>query len=63
MSDPTPPNELALVGENRDDPEQLLLQDAVGNYYVYELPDGDTRPVEPDEHWTIEEDSTDDVFS
>lgn len=60
---PTPPNELAVVGENKDDPEQLLLRDAEGNYYAYSLPEEDPRPVDPDERWTVEEESIPDLFA
>jgi hypothetical protein len=63
MSDNTPPNEFAVVGENKDDPDELLLQDPNGAYYALALPDGETTPVTPDEHWCIETDSTEDVFS
>ena len=63
MSDATPPNEFAVVGENKDDPDQLLLQDPNGAYYALTLPDGEARPIAPDEHWSVETDTTDDVFS
>jgi hypothetical protein len=48
------PNDLAVVGEHKEDPEQLLLQDAEGNYYAYTLPSGDPEPVDPDEEWAVE---------
>ena len=57
-----PPNELAVVGERKDDPEQLLLRDAEGNYYAYALPDGDPEPVEPDEAWEVEPVPTQELF-
>jgi hypothetical protein len=57
IPDPTPPNELAVVGENKDDPEQLLLLGEDGNYYAYNLPEDDTQPVEPDDRWNVEIDS------
>ncbi len=58
----TPPNELAVVGEKKDDPEQLLLLGVDGHYYAYTLPDGDTEPVEPDENWEVESEP-DDLFT
>ena len=61
--DSTPPNELAVVGENKEDPEQLLLLGADGHYYAYRLPDGDPRPVEPDEHWKVEAESSEELFT
>jgi hypothetical protein len=59
---PAPPNELAVVGEKKDDPEQLLLLGVDGRYYAYTLPEGDTEPVEPDENWAVEAD-TDELFT
>jgi hypothetical protein len=44
----------AVVGENRDDPDRLLLIDAAGQHYEYRLPDGTTIPVVPDEGWVID---------
>jgi len=49
-----PPNDLAVVGEHKEDPEYLLLRDAEGNYYAYALPEGDPQPVEPDAEWAEE---------
>lgn len=63
FSQPTPPTELAVVGENKRDPSQLLVMGADGSYYAYSLPDGDTRAVEPDDHWTIEPVSSQDLFA
>jgi len=54
LSSATPPTELAVVGENRDDPEQLLLLGSDGNYYSYSLPDDSTQPVVPDGTWSVE---------
>jgi hypothetical protein len=54
----TPPNELAVVGEHKEDPEQLLLLGADGHYYAYTLADGNPTPVELDEHWEVEAAST-----
>lgn len=63
LSSPTPPTELAVVGENKDDPEQLLLLGSDGNYYAYSLPNGDTQPVQPDDHWSVESESPQDLFA
>ncbi len=63
FSDPTPPNELAFVGENKDDPTQLLVMGTDGSYYAYSLPDGDTRVVEPDDHWNVEPTSSQELFT
>ncbi|CAA9568254.1 MAG: hypothetical protein AVDCRST_MAG49-3306 [uncultured Thermomicrobiales bacterium] len=54
ISDPNPPTELAVVGENTDDPSQLILLGADGNYYAYALPDGTAKAVVPDEHWRVD---------
>lgn len=54
FSDPTPPTELAVAGENKDDPSQLLVMGTDGSYYAYSLANGDTRVVEPDDHWVVE---------
>jgi hypothetical protein len=63
LSSPTPPNELAVVGENKSDPEQLLLLGADSNYYAYSLPDGDLHPVQPNDDWLVESDSPQDLFA
>ncbi len=63
LSSSIPPNELAVVGENKDDPEQLLLLGSDGNYYAYGLADGNTQPVQPDDHWSVESDSPQDLFA
>jgi hypothetical protein len=59
----TPPTELAVVGENKDDPEQLLLLGSDGNYYAYNLPAGEPEPVEPDEHWEVESTPNEELFT
>jgi hypothetical protein len=51
---PTPPNELTVVGENRDDPSQLLMMGTDGSYYAYSLPDEDWSVVKPDDRWVVE---------
>ena len=58
------PIELAVVGENKDDPDQLLLLGDDGQYYAYYLLDDDTRPIEPDVdgEWDVEPSSPDEVF-
>ncbi len=50
----TPPTELAVVGENKDDPSQLLTLGTDGSYYAYSLADEDWRAVEPDDRWVVE---------
>jgi hypothetical protein len=60
---PTPPNELAVVGENKEDPEELLLLGSDGNYYAYHLPEGDPELVEPDEHWEVESTPEEELFT
>ena len=45
----------AVVGEHREDPEHLLLLGTDGQHYAYRLPDGPTTPIEPDEHWDVDE--------
>lgn len=63
FSNPTPPNELAVVGENKDDSSQLLVMSNDGTYYAYSLPDGNARIVEPDDHWSIEPIASDELFA
>ena len=64
LAPPTPPTELAVVGEHKHDPEQLLLLGADGHYYAYSLPDDRTAPVEPDETtWSIEPASSQELFT
>ncbi|CAA9561050.1 MAG: hypothetical protein AVDCRST_MAG70-1666 [uncultured Thermomicrobiales bacterium] len=54
LSDSTPPTELAVVGERKDDPSELLLLGADGRYYAYLLPDGHTKKVDPDDRWHVD---------
>lgn len=63
FSNPTPPNELAFVGENRDDPSQLLAMGTDGSYYVHSLSDGETRIIEPDDHWVLEPVPSQELFT
>ena len=46
------PTIFAVVGERRDDPDQLLLLGANGQHDAYRLVDGRTTPVVPDTTWT-----------
>ena len=43
----------AVVGERRDDPLELLLLGADGQYDAYPLPDGPAWPVAPDARWVV----------
>ncbi len=54
LSDPASPNVLAVVGENNQDPLELLLQGADGEYYGYHLPEGHTRKVVLDDQWQVD---------
>ena len=58
------PNVFAVVGENRDDPDCLLVLGSDGQHYQYQLPAGTTTPVVPDEGWVMDPDplSMDDVI-
>jgi len=58
-----PPTELAVVGESKDDPSQLLLLGEDGHYYAYSLPDGATRSVEPDDTWDVETSPEPELFA
>lgn len=58
-----PPNELAVVGEHKEDPELLLLQDARGRYYAYDLPAGEPEPVDPDDEWEVEPVPAEELFT
>jgi hypothetical protein len=50
------PPVLAVVGERRDDPDCLLLLGEDGRHYRYQLTDGTTMPVVPDDAWVIDTD-------
>jgi len=63
LSEPTPPCELAVVGENKADPSELLLLGADGRHYAYHLPDGHTRHVDPDDRWTVDPPSGEWLFT
>jgi hypothetical protein len=55
--DPAVPTVFAVVGENRHDPDRLLLLGSDGQHYQYHLSDGTTSPVKPDEGWVIDPDA------
>jgi hypothetical protein len=57
------PNELYVVGEHREDPNQLLVQGADGTYYAYALPEGDPQPVEVTEEWQVEDPLPDELLT
>ena len=59
----TLPTELAVVGESKNDPEQLLCLGPEGTYYAYSLPDGESHLVDPDEYWEVEPASTEELFT
>lgn len=63
FSDPTPPNDLAVIGENKHDPSQLLLLGADGHYYAYSLPEGETEEVDPDDDWEVESTASQELFT
>ena len=44
----------AVVGEHREDPDRLPLLGSDGLHYDHRLPDGPTRPVEPDGDWVVD---------
>lgn len=52
--EPVVPPVLAVIGENRDDPDRLLLLGDDGRHYQYQLSDGTTLPVIPDDAWVID---------
>jgi len=43
-----------VIGENRDDPDCLLLLGDDGEHYRYHLLDGTTDRVNLDDHWLID---------
>ena len=63
FNDPTLPTELAVIGENKQDPDQLLLLGADGHHYAYSLPTGATEPVEVDDHWQVEVETDQELFA
>lgn len=61
--DSTPPIELAVVGEHKDNPEELLLIGPDGSYYAYSPTKGNPEPVEPDDTWEVETESPEELFT
>jgi hypothetical protein len=47
-------NIFVVIGENREDPNRLLLVDEDGNHYQYVVPDGTTIPIDLDETWIVD---------
>lgn len=50
---PSIPTELVVVGEDRNDPRNLLLLGDDGVFYAWSMQDDDTEPVEPDQRWRL----------
>lgn len=50
---PTFPTDLMVIGENRTDPELLLLFGDDGLYYAYSLVNDDLHQVDPDQQWQL----------
>lgn len=63
ISNPTPPNELMVVGENKENPSQLLTMGTDGSYYAYSLVDEAWSVVEPDDRWVVEPASNQELFT
>lgn len=47
-------NVFAVIGENRDDPDRLLVIGGDGQHYEYQVIDGTTSPIELDDRWMID---------
>jgi hypothetical protein len=47
-------NVFAVVGEDRDDPDRLLILGEDGQFYRYVFTDGVVTPVQPDDGRVIE---------
>ena len=63
-SDPVSlPTELAVVGEHKEDPDQLLLRDEDGQYYAYSVSTDAAAPVEPDGEWDVEPIPDEELFA
>jgi hypothetical protein len=58
-----PPTDSAVVGEKKDDPDQLLLMGDNGEYYAYSIPDDTAAAVEPNEDWIVEETDSESLFA
>jgi hypothetical protein len=63
LNDSTPPTELAVVGERKDNPDDLLLIGPDGQYYAYSLEEGNPHPIELDDGWHVEPVSSEDLFT
>jgi hypothetical protein len=57
------PIESAVIGEMKDNPDQLLLLGDNGAYYAYSIAHNSATEVEPDDNWVIEEDVNESLFS
>ena len=58
-----PPTDAAVIGERKDDPDQLLLLGENGSYYAYSIPTDTVAPIEPDENWKMEETDSESLFT
>jgi hypothetical protein len=47
-------NIFAVIGEDRDDPDRLLVLGADGQHYAYHIAEGTTAPVELNDEWTFD---------
>jgi len=45
----------AVIGEHREQPDQLLLLGADGRFYTYVSAEGPPVEVEPTEEWALDE--------
>jgi hypothetical protein len=43
-----------VIGELKEHPDHLLLKDADGQCYAYDLISGEIRPLQPDESWAVD---------
>jgi hypothetical protein len=44
----------AVIGENRNDPDRLLVMGDDGHHYAYQVSDGTTAPVELTPDWALD---------
>jgi hypothetical protein len=57
--DPAMPNVFSVIGENRDDPDHLLMLGSDGQHYDYRVTDGTTTPTDPaaaPDDWAVDPD-------
>ncbi len=47
-------NIFAVIGENREDPDRLLVLGSDGQHYEYQVSVGTTAPIEIDDKWSID---------